>query len=79
MLDPRRLRTELDVLKKGLARRGVDTSVLDTAAELGPDMDEDAVGDTAGLEVALERLQARRLDPNATKWALERIGKPGNP
>ena len=34
MLDPRRLRTELDVLKKGLARRGVDTSVLDTAAEL---------------------------------------------
>jgi len=32
MLDPRRLRTELDVLKKGLARRGVDTSVLDTAA-----------------------------------------------
>src|SRR5207237_8778093 len=34
VLDPRRLRTELDVLKKGLARRGVDTSVLDTAAEL---------------------------------------------
>src|SRR5439155_10234858 len=34
MLDPRRLRTELDVLKKGLARRGVDTSVLDKAAEL---------------------------------------------
>ena len=34
MLDPRRLRTELDVLKTGLARRGVDTSVLDTAAEL---------------------------------------------
>jgi seryl-tRNA synthetase len=34
MLDPRRLRTELDVLKKGLARRGVDTSVLDTAAAL---------------------------------------------
>ncbi len=32
MLDPRRLRTELDVLKKGLARRGVDTSVLDRAA-----------------------------------------------
>ncbi|MBV8385308.1 MAG: serine--tRNA ligase, partial [Acidimicrobiia bacterium] len=34
MLDPRRLRTELDVLKQGLARRGADTSVLDTAAEL---------------------------------------------
>ena len=34
MLDPRRLRTELDVLKKGLARRGVDSSVLDRAAEL---------------------------------------------
>ena len=34
MLDPRRLRTELDVLKKGLARRGVDTSVLDKAADL---------------------------------------------
>src|SRR5947209_13581765 len=34
MLDPRRLRTELDVLKKGLARRGIDTSVLDRAAEL---------------------------------------------
>jgi seryl-tRNA synthetase len=34
MLDPRRLRTELDALKKGLARRGVDTSPLDRAAEL---------------------------------------------
>src|SRR4051794_18152891 len=34
MLDPRRLRTELDALKQGLARRGVDTSVLDTAADL---------------------------------------------
>jgi seryl-tRNA synthetase len=34
VLDPRRLRSELDVLKKGLARRGVDTSVLDRAAEL---------------------------------------------
>jgi seryl-tRNA synthetase len=34
MLDPRRLRTELDVLKTGLARRGIDTSVLDRAAEL---------------------------------------------
>src|SRR3954462_14698369 len=34
MLDPRRLRTELDVLKAGLARRGVDSSVLDRAAEL---------------------------------------------
>ena len=34
MLDPRRLRTELDVLKKALARRGIDTSVLDRAAEL---------------------------------------------
>ena len=34
MLDPRRLRSDLDVLKKGLARRGVDTSALDQAAEL---------------------------------------------
>jgi seryl-tRNA synthetase len=34
VLDPRRLRTDLEGLKKGLARRGVDTSVLDTAAEL---------------------------------------------
>src|SRR3954452_595884 len=34
MLDPRRLRTELDALKEGLARRGVDTSSLDRAAEL---------------------------------------------
>src|SRR5438477_2100354 len=34
MLDPRRLRTELEVLKEGLARRGVDTSVLDRAADL---------------------------------------------
>jgi seryl-tRNA synthetase len=34
MLDPRRLRTELDVLKKGLARRGIDTAVLDRAAAL---------------------------------------------
>jgi len=34
MLDPRRLRTELDALKAGIARRGVDPSVLDEAAEL---------------------------------------------
>src|SRR5437588_778516 len=34
MLDPRRLRTELDVLKAGLARRGVDPSELDRAAAL---------------------------------------------
>jgi seryl-tRNA synthetase len=34
VLDPRRLRTELDVLKQGVARRGADPSVLDTAAEL---------------------------------------------
>ena len=34
MLDPRRLRTELDALKKGLTRRGIDTSVLDKAADL---------------------------------------------
>jgi seryl-tRNA synthetase len=34
MLDPRRLRTELDVLKEGLGRRGVDMSVLDKAADL---------------------------------------------
>src|SRR5437867_1715371 len=34
MLDPRRLRTELDVLKKGIARRGVEPSVLDEAADL---------------------------------------------
>src|SRR5438105_47515 len=34
MLDPRRLRTELDVLKEGLTRRGVDTGELDRAAAL---------------------------------------------
>src|SRR5207237_6997580 len=34
MLDPRRLRTELDVLQAGLARRGVDPSELDRAAAL---------------------------------------------
>ena len=34
MLDPRRLRTDLDAMKAALARRGDDTSVLDRAAEL---------------------------------------------
>ncbi len=34
MLDPRRLRTELDVVKAGLARRGLDTSDIDRAAAL---------------------------------------------
>src|SRR5207247_6780782 len=34
VLDPRRLRTELDELKAGLARRGIDTSELDRAAVL---------------------------------------------
>ncbi|HEV3402500.1 MAG TPA: serine--tRNA ligase, partial [Acidimicrobiales bacterium] len=34
MLDPRRLRTELDVVKAGLARRGVDLSEIDRAAGL---------------------------------------------
>jgi seryl-tRNA synthetase len=43
VLDPRRLRTELDVLKKGLARRGVDTSVLDKAADLD-EREREAIG-----------------------------------
>src|SRR6476659_2054595 len=34
MLDPRRLRTELDAMKAPRARRGDDASVLDRAAEL---------------------------------------------
>ena len=34
MLDPRRLRIDLDAMKAALARRGDDTSVLDRAAEL---------------------------------------------
>jgi seryl-tRNA synthetase len=34
MLDPRRLRTELDALKAGLARRGIDAGDLDHAASL---------------------------------------------
>jgi seryl-tRNA synthetase len=34
MLDPRRLRTDLDELKAGIARRGDDPSLLDRAAEL---------------------------------------------
>ncbi len=34
MLDVRRLRTELDAVKAGLARRGIDTSDLDRAADL---------------------------------------------
>ena len=34
MLDPRRLRTDLDAVKAGLARRGLDLSEIDRAAEL---------------------------------------------
>ena len=34
MLDPKRLRTDLDELKAGIARRGDDPSVLERAAEL---------------------------------------------
>ncbi|MDQ6728300.1 MAG: serine--tRNA ligase [Actinomycetota bacterium] len=34
MLDPRRLRTDLEVVKAGLARRGIDPAVMDRAAGL---------------------------------------------
>jgi seryl-tRNA synthetase len=34
MLDPRRLRTDLDAVKAGLARRGLDLSEIERAAEL---------------------------------------------
>jgi seryl-tRNA synthetase len=34
MLDPRRLRTDLEAVKSGLARRGIDLSDIDRAAEL---------------------------------------------
>ncbi|TML61575.1 MAG: serine--tRNA ligase, partial [Actinobacteria bacterium] len=34
MLDPRRLRTDLDALRAAVARRGVDTTDLDRAAAL---------------------------------------------
>src|SRR5437764_5333595 len=54
MLDPRRLRTELDALKKGLARRGVDSSVLDKAA----DLDERARQATAQRDEIRARVNA---------------------
>src|SRR4051812_37352262 len=34
MLDPRRLRTDLDAVKAGLARRGLDLSDVDRAVDL---------------------------------------------
>ena len=36
MLDPRRLRTDLDAVKAGLARRGLDLSDIERAAALRP-------------------------------------------
>jgi len=55
MLDPRRLRTELDVLKKGLARRGIDTSVLDRAAELD-ERQRQAIGERDELRARVNAL-----------------------
>ena len=34
MIDPRRLRTDLDAVKAGLARRGVDPAEVDRLADL---------------------------------------------
>jgi seryl-tRNA synthetase len=55
MLDVRRIRTELDAVKAGLARRGIDTSDLDRAAEL------DARQRTAMSESEQLRADVKRL------------------
>ena len=64
MLDPRRLRTDLDAVKAGLARRGIDLSDVDRAAEM--EAEERALKSVAeGLRAQIKVLskevgQARR-------------------
>jgi seryl-tRNA synthetase len=58
MLDPKRLRTDLDELKAGIARRGDDPSVLERAAELDARQRELA----GGRDEARARVRRLSLD-----------------
>jgi len=51
MLDPRRLRTDLEAVRAGLARRGIDLSDIDRAVELE--------GQERALKATVEGLRAR--------------------
>src|SRR5437763_1989891 len=55
MLDPRRLRTDLDAMKAALARRGDDTSALDRAAELDR-LHREVAGRRDGARAEVKRL-----------------------
>lgn len=57
MLDVRRLRTELDAVKAGLARRGIDTSDLDRAADLDA-RQRLAMSESERLRAEVKRLSA---------------------
>ena len=69
MLDVRRIRTELDAVKAGLARRRIDTSDLDRAAELDAKHRE-LLGKSEALRAEVKQLSAqvgrlRKEDPSA--------------
>jgi seryl-tRNA synthetase len=57
MLDPRRLRTDLDAMKAALARRGDDASVLDRVAELDR-LQRDLAGRRDNARAEVKRLSA---------------------
>src|SRR5205085_10486018 len=61
MLDVRALRTELDAIKLGLARRRIDTAELDRAAEL------DTRHRAALSEVEARRAEIKRLSADVGK------------
>jgi seryl-tRNA synthetase len=61
VLDPRRLRTELDVLKAGIARRGEDPSVLDRAAGLDT-RHRELTGERDGIRARIKALSVEVRD-----------------
>jgi seryl-tRNA synthetase len=73
MLDPRRLRTDLDAVKAGLARRGLDLSEIERAAALEAD-ERRLKGTVEGMRARIRALskevgQARKAGDVATAEA----------
>ena len=73
MLDPRRLRTDLDAVKAGLARRGLDLSEIERAAELEAE-ERTLKGTVEGMRAKIRTLskevgQARKAGDIATAEA----------
>lgn len=73
MLDPRRLRTDLDAVKAGLARRGLDLAEIERAAELEAE-ERTLKGTVEGMRAKIRTLskevgQARKAGDIATAEA----------